>query len=206
VLGPRLALFGWLGIPSPETSTRIYALLIVALLLVRFAAGVDVSSIGLAAPSTWSRTELWFLIEMFILTNVIFASTNLDGLQFLMSRHDIWGSAFFLFLSTIAWGFYQELIYRGILQTELVRRFGAITGLLVSNILFTFGPLHFYHFRLSAGNPEHLWIFAAVFSIGLYFGYLFRRSGNLWIVGILHGVGDCYLVAIGQLMAATKGH
>ena len=35
---------------------------------------------------------------------------------------------------------------------------------------------------------------AAIFAIGLFFGILFHRSGNLWIVAILHGIGNAYIV------------
>ncbi len=56
------------------------------------------------------------------------------------------------------WGFYQEFAYRGLLQTEIVRRTGPAIGILISNAVFTFGPLHFYHFRLAQGDPSHLWI------------------------------------------------
>lgn len=96
------------------------------------------------------------------------------------------------------WGFYQEFLYRGMLQTELVRRWGARTGILVSNLIFTFGPLHAYHFRAARVNPSHLWIFAATFAIGLFFALIFRRSGNLWIVG------SCMACVTGSLMAWPK--
>lgn len=33
-----------------------------------------------------------------------------------------------------------------------------------------------------------------------FFGTLFRRSGNLWIVAIIHGIGNAYIV--GSLGAA----
>lgn len=63
-------------------------------------------------------------------------------------------------------------------------------GILVSNVLFTFGPLHFYHFsRAAASIPT----FAAIFVTGLFFATLFERSGNLWMVGALHGIGNAYI-------------
>jgi len=55
--------------------------------------------------------------------------------------------------------------------------------------LFTFGPLHFYHF--STGSP--LPMFAGIFTIGLFFSALYWRSGNLWLVAVLHGLGDAYI-------------
>jgi len=64
--------------------------------------------------------------------------------------------------------------------TSLVRRWGAVRGILVSNIVFTFGPLHFYHF---ARGFASLPLFAAIFLTGVFFATLFERSGNLWMVG-----------------------
>ena len=95
-----------------------------------------------------------------------------------------------IILPYLVWGFYQELVYRGILQTELVRRWGAVRGILVSNLVFTFGPLHFYHLSRSYAS---LPTFAGIFAVGLFFGALFERSGNLWIVGTLHGLGNAYI-------------
>ena len=37
-------------------------------------------------------------------------------------------------------------------------------------------------------------MFTGIFAIGLFFGVLFQRSGNLWMVGIFHGLGDFYIV------------
>ena len=103
-----------------------------------------------------------------------------------------------VFLPYLLWGFYQEVVYRGILQTELVRRWGSLLGILVSNLLFTFGPLHFYHFW---GRVPWLAlpVFTGIFLTGLFFGVLFRRSGNLAIVCVLHGLGNCYIDGLGTL-------
>jgi membrane protease YdiL (CAAX protease family) len=206
VIGPRLALFSFLHIPIPETSIRIFSLLVFALALVRFGAGIPLREIGLYSGNVWTKMESWYFIEIFIITNVIFSVADFSELEILKNHPGIWESASFLFIATIAWGFYQELIYRGILQTELVRRWGTAAGILASNLFFTFGPLHFYHFHLAEGNPSHLWVFAAIFAIGLYFGLAFKRSGNLWIIGLLHGVGDCYLDALGHLLNPARGH
>jgi membrane protease YdiL (CAAX protease family) len=43
-------------------------------------------------------------------------------------------------------------------------------------------------------------MFAATFAIGLFFGFLFWRSGNLWVVAVIHGIGNAYIV--GSLSAA----
>jgi hypothetical protein len=92
----------------------------------------------------------------------------------------------FSVLTGFAWGVVQEFLYRGWLQTELTRRFGGMPGLLVANLVFTFGPLHLDHV-LGPHGPS--WgTLAAIFGIGLLFGLIYRRSGNLWIPALLHGL------------------
>jgi len=46
--------------------------------------------------------------------------------------------------------------------------------------------------RASIGFP----MFAGIFTIGLFFAVLFLRAGNLWMVGIFHGLGDSYVVGL----------
>jgi membrane protease YdiL (CAAX protease family) len=38
-------------------------------------------------------------------------------------------------------------------------------------------------------------MFAGIFAIGLLFAALYWRSGNLWIVAIMHAVGNAYIVS-----------
>jgi membrane protease YdiL (CAAX protease family) len=102
-------------------------------------------------------------------------------------------------MTSLLWGFYQELIYRGILQTELVRRWGAVPGVLVANLLYTFGPLHFYHFFKGSAAASAI-MFASIFAIGLFFGVLFHRSRNLAMVGLFHGLGDWYITGVRSLL------
>ena len=104
-----------------------------------------------------------------------------------------WGTTVIMALTCVVWEFYQELVYRGMLQSELVRRWGTVAGILDSNLLYAFGPLHAYH--LAGSSPVAM--FAALFAIGLFFAVVFARSGNLWMVGLFHGIGDAYLTGIG---------
>ena len=101
-------------------------------------------------------------------------------------------------------GFYQEVVYRGILQSELVRRWGALIGILSANLVYTFGPLHWYYFAAQASLAVPM--FAGIFAIGLFFGVLFWRSGNLWIVAIIHGIGNAYIVGslLGSALSLTE--
>ncbi len=190
VIGPRLSLFSWLQLPLPPVWLRVPILLGLALVLVRFVAGLKLSEIGLYRWREWSATEKSYFVQVILIANVVFSVLFADRLRIILAEPFLLGRVWTVFLPYFLWGFYQEVVYRGILQTELVRRWGPLRGILVSNSLYTFGPLHFYHF--SHTSPA-LPMFAAIFAIGLFFAVLFRRSGNLWMVAIFHGIGNLYI-------------
>ena len=189
VLGPRLHVLGWLHLPAPPQWIRIPALLIVALLLVRFVARLEPAGIGLYGWREWGATERSYFIQTVLIGNAVFVLIRGPAVRAVASDSSLWGLAFVTLLTQLAWGVYQELVYRGILQTALVSRMGPAVGIMIANLLFTFGPLHFYHFA----SPSPMPMFAGIFAIGLFFGLLYWRSGNLWVVGILHGIGDAYM-------------
>jgi membrane protease YdiL (CAAX protease family) len=195
VLGPRLTLFGLVREPLLPSWLRVPVLLALALILIRWFGGVKLSEVGLYPWRDWSATERSYFIQVFILANVAFSLLYAGRLRSLGADPSTWGSGSVLLLTSLLWGFHQELVYRGILQTELVRRWGSLAGILVANSLYTFGPLHFH--RFVQGPPARsLPMFAGIFAIGLFFSVLFRRSGNLWLVGIFHGIGNLYIVGL----------
>lgn len=200
VLGPRLGLMEWLGVHVPPPWLRVPLQVGLVLALVTSFARLKPSQLGLRSWAHWSTTEKTYFVQVFLLANVLFTVIFSEPLRAIARTRALWGPALVVFLTSLLWGFYQELIYRGILQTELVRRWRALVGILVANGLYTFGPLHFYHFA-GGGWGESVVMFLSIFIIGLFFGLLFKRSGNLWIVGIFHGLGDWYIVGVGTVIA-----
>jgi uncharacterized protein len=195
LLGPRLSILKWLRLPSPPDWIRVLLLLALALVLLRAFAGVRYAQIGLRPWREWSLAEKSYFIQICVIANIVFAMILAPRLSAIAADSTRWGPALLTALTYLVWGFYQELVYRGMLQSELTRRWGAPVGILVANVAYTFGPLHFYHLSGPAPAP----MFAAIFAIGLFFGVLFARSGNLWMVGIFHGIGDAYLTGLGSL-------
>ena len=170
-----------------------------AYLLVRIFVKMRGSQLGLYAWKYWTKTEKLYFLQVIPIAIIIFSFFSLDQLKVLFTRPNLIEIFLFNLIPQIIWGFYQEFLYRGILQTELVRRWGSWRGIVVSNSIFTFGPLHDYHFLIAQKSPSHLWIFAAIFTIGLFFAILFRRSGNLWIIGIMHGIGNLFLDGLSNI-------
>ena len=165
---------------------------------------VPLCQLGLYRWFRWSKTEKFYLLQVVPIAVIVFSFFVSSELKALWARPHLANIGLFVFIPKMIWGFYQEFLYRGVLQTELIRRWGIFRGILASNLVFTFGPLHAYHFLLAAKHPTHLWIFAGVFSIGLFFALIFQRSGNLWIVGIMHGLGDWFIDGLAQVSRIAR--
>lgn len=172
--GPGVPL--WLLLP---------ALLVVALLAAPVIAQVRWPQLGLRAWRDWTVTEKLNCVHVLVMAVTFF-------LLLLTSSKGLPSSLGTVFLPYLCYGFYQELVYRGMLQTALVRRGGALIGILVANALYTFGPLHWNHYFTPVARAVPM--FASIFAIGLFFGVLYRRSGNLWLVAIFHGIGNACII------------
>lgn len=151
---------------------------------------VNLKDIGLEKLSCWNRYEIfyfllitpvWFFLFYYFNKAIFSVSLNENGWEILLV----------IFILYMCWGFYQEWIYRGLLQTELTRRYGATTAIILANVIFTFGPLHF-----DLIYQGKFIILGAIFLIGLFFGAIYNRSYNLWIIAILHGIGDWFLIGL----------
>lgn len=187
----RLAAVRWLY-PGIPLWLLLPALLGLALLVVPGIAGVGLWELGLRPWRDWTTTERSYFLQVVVIANVVFPVVLAAPFGNRATPPGMAWSLWNVFVPYLFFGFYQELVYRGMVQLELVRRWGAPIGIFVTNALYTFGPLHWYYFasRASLAVP----MFASIFVIGLFFGVLYRRSGNLWIVAIFHAIGNAYIV------------
>ena len=193
----RLVVVRWLH-PALPLWILVMLLLASALLLVRFAAPLNLSRIGLYPWGEWHPVERSYFVQLLVIANIVFPLVFAGRLRLILTQPSALSTVWNVFVPYLFFGFYQEVVYRGILQSELVRRWGAFIGILLANVLYTFGPLHWNYF--SARGSVAVPMFASIFAIGLFFGILFRRSGNLWIVAVIHGIGNAYI--IGSLSSA----
>lgn len=183
----RLALdaAGMRGLPAANF-LFVVALLAAFVLAQRACIRLPFADVGLRRMTEWSRRERLYVFQVVPLAIAVFSIVFHEHLLRLLERHGTAGFLLFSLLTGVLWGMAQEFLYRGWLQTELTRRFGAAAGVLAANAVFAFGPLHFDYF-LGPGGVRWGGL-AAVFAIGLFFGIVYRRSGNLWIPAVLHGL------------------
>jgi CAAX protease family protein len=192
VVGPRASLLSWLGFAPPDRRLRVALLLAASVLAARFWAKVSLSDIGFLPWRKWTTTEKLYLAQVVLLAAALFIAVNFQRLSLFIGRFGVWTAAAVIGIELL-WGFYQEVNYRGILQTELARRLGNVWGPLVANFVYTFGPLHFYHFTSTRSWAATVAIFAATFGIGLVFAFIFHRTRNIWLVGLMHGIGNVFV-------------
>lgn len=163
-------------------------LLVAASLAMAWLVRAGGGTIGLHPWSAWTPRERIYLLTVTPLAIVVFGIL-FHGRFERLAEGQGWTRLWLLSVPTgLLWGFVQEFLYRGLLQTGLVRRLGSVPGVLVANLVFTFGPLHFNYFGLGTGAGPQWGMFAAIFGIGLFFGLVYQRSGNLWIPALLHGL------------------
>ncbi len=195
VIGPRTHILELFGLPQPPAWLRIGTLLLEALVAVKLWANVRLADVGFLSPLKWTPTEQIYFLQIVVGAGVAFVALRGAELGLLDGGQAPWIAAAFLIGPQVLWGFYQEVIYRGLLQTELTRRWGSVAGVLAANLAFTFGPLHFYH--LMAARPETMnatvVTIAATFAIGLLFAFIFHRTRNIWLVGVMHGIGNAFM-------------
>lgn len=184
----RVGLLKWLY-PALPLLVLIPLFCGIALLAIPLVGRVRFSQLGFRPWREWSLTEKSYFVQVLVIANVVFPLVFAARLQKILALPNALSIAATVFIPYLFYGFYQEVVYRGMLQTELVRRWGALAGIVVANVLYTFGPLHWNHF-----TPMNVPMFASIFAIGLFFGILFHRSGNLWIVAVIHGIGNAYIV------------
>jgi len=162
------------------------ALTAASLLAAKLIVGPHWTFIGLRPVRAWNRRETLYAVQVFSVAAVAFAYFYRAQLADMIEANGVAGFIFLNLTFGLTWGFYQEFAYRGLLQNALASSVGPIAGLLIANIAYTFGPLHFDLYN--AADPHKMMLFAPIFGIGLIFGLIYQRSGNLWLPAILHGL------------------
>jgi membrane protease YdiL (CAAX protease family) len=87
--------------------------------------------------------------------------------------------------TSLAVGLHEELAYRGVLQNILVRDFGVIRGLLISNVAFVC-----YHFGID--DFTAIWA-GEIFLAGMILGVAYHLTGSLLLVILLHAAYDALI-------------
>jgi membrane protease YdiL (CAAX protease family) len=175
-----------------EILRGIACLGLVAFLLVRLdGRAFQFTAVGIA----WRPNPGLMILSGFLVVSVLFlgaggmatlrgVETGVPGLSVALSQTGVAGLGA-LAISTLANAFWQELAFRGYLQTRLQRSYGILPGILICS--FTFVVLH--GLARSMSMPEVI-TGTVLFSL---VGWLYFVSGSIALATALHATGNFYL-------------
>ena len=166
---------------------KLPGLLALSLTIVRMS--VRFKDFGFRPWSDWSATEKSYFVQVLVIANVVFPLVLARPIMARIEQVSMAHNLLTVFVPYLFFGFYQEVVYRGMLQAGLERWLDAVPAVLVANVLFTFGPLH-WNYVTSADYT----MLVAIFAIGLYFGALYQRCRNLWLPAVFHAIGNAYMI------------
>ena len=136
--------------------------------------GLVLGNIPVQLAIALSGVVLGFIEYLILKPQPLISSLNLEAVLF---------AGIILIIST---GFAEELLFRGILQKNAEKILGRLWGLLYVSILFT--ALHI------GWNSALDLLF--VFSVALFYGYTFQKTGSLFGITLSHGISNSFLFLI----------
>src|SRR5690606_2581137 len=158
-------------------------ILVIALGITRLRYGRVASPLRLHRPTL--RTTLVGLVGAVGLAAINFAVMFLPldgGPAGGIADGPAWAQLVFAVLfGVVVTGFYEEVVYRGVLMTGLSDRFGSKAGLVLSSLAFGLAHL-----------PRAYNTVTGLLA-GRYLGWLHRRYDSLSVVIIAHGLGNALL-------------
>ena len=95
-------------------------------------------------------------------------------------------------ISGIGPGIFEEIMFRGIVISYLMKMFRNSKNILPIVIVsaLIFGVLHLFNAFMGAPLDITIFQFVVTFGMGILFAAVYLRTGNLWIPIILHSLND----------------
>ena len=109
---------------------------------------------------------------------------------------------FSFFLILLMLGFTEELLFRGILYHGLETKFGVLSTVLLSALIF--GVFHYINLLVGAEFYATTYQVIHATSAGFMYATLRLRIGAIWPVMLFHSMWDIGLIMIGSLQHAAS--
>lgn len=134
--------------------------------------GWSIALLAASMPLVFSTYEInkWLPIPAELQTTAEQAN---KAIKALMRMPDGWAFLANLTLIAIVPALGEELLFRGIIQNQLMRRLAPITAVVVSGAIFSL-----LHFQMDGFLPRWL--------LGVILGWVYWQTGNFWIPVLLH--------------------
>lgn len=155
--------------------------------------------VGINGKSSWNDWQPLLLPSYLIFVGLINVR-NLDFAEVSITHLVL------LFFSTLSIGFSEEFVFRGLLQSLLLKKLlknegkkALFVSVMVSSIIF--GLLHLLDFKSENAVAEASQFVYATF-IGVGFGAILLRTSNIYGLAVIHGLID-FVFKIDHLTVST---
>ncbi len=150
----------------------------------------DISSDDFGFHREWDRKAI--VVTLFILSIIailnfqVFRNVNINNKQYVL-----WNMLTFFYHSLIV-SFSEEIIFRGIIQNHVSKKLasikdGNIVAIIITSVLFSL-----VHFPFSEDTIG----FNYAFYLGLFFGWIYNKTQNIWPSILVHGIHNLIISAI----------
>ncbi|MBN2086029.1 MAG: CPBP family intramembrane metalloprotease [Anaerolineales bacterium] len=149
---------------------------------------------------------IWLWYALFI---YISGLANIDNDLQLLASTPVWRIFRKILLTWIFVGMGEELLFRGYFLPSIQKKFNNGTSLrrmaiaiVISSLLFSIWHLPDRIVQIISGQMPVVMLIPSlliVFLIGLGYAFLFMRTNNIFLVGLLHGIADFPLIGLNLL-------
>ncbi len=158
---------------------------------------------GLLSMPRWRATlfTLPYIAFVLALIFVTYGAALLENDDFALTPAQ-WGTVGVASFAALIVGFFEELLFRGVLLHGLRSKLPAIAAVLVAAVIF--GLFHFVNWM--GGQPLEITLFQVSGAIGggVFLGALVLWTGSLWPSIIMHGLWDA-AVTLDQTITIANG-
>lgn len=90
-------------------------------------------------------------------------------------------------------GITEEIVFRGLILQQISKRLAFWKSNIITSLLFL--TIH-YPIWIYAGEFFDLWGHMYVFLLGLIFGFVYKKTGSLWSIVLLHSFHNFFVIII----------
>jgi len=138
------------------------------------------------------------VIAVSIAVSAIGLALNIESSPHALAEIDNIDATFYLYLipfMLLIVGPFEELLYRGVIQTRLRESFGPASAIALASLIFVLIHLPAYGLGQEA-LPAIAISLTALFGGSLIFGAIYEWTGNLTVVALIHGLYNSILLAL----------
>lgn len=90
-------------------------------------------------------------------------------------------------------GITEEIVFRGLILQQISESLAFWKSNIITSLLFL--TIH-YPIWIYTGEFSDLWSHMYVFFLGLFFGFVYKKTGSLWSVVLLHSFYNFFIIMI----------